>query len=60
MDETTVGICATDEGLTLERVVVGDVADDVARVAPSAVVMPVAELDEDKVLVGMTIVTVLI
>lgn len=54
----TVGICDKDEALTLENVSVEVGADDVARVVPGAVVMPLTELDEeDEVLVGMTIVT---
>lgn len=53
----TVGISDKDEALTLEKVVVENVASDVATVVPDAVVRPVTELDdEDEVLVGMTIV----
>ena len=53
----TVGICDKDEAMTLENVSVEVGADNVARVVPSAVVMPLTELDEeDEVLVGMTIV----
>lgn len=43
---------------TLEKVVVEAVADDVSKVVPGAVVMPVTELgEEDEVIVGTTIVT---
>jgi len=54
----TVGICDKDEALTLEEVVVDNVANDVVSAVPGAVLRLVTELDdEDEVLVGITIVT---
>jgi hypothetical protein len=54
----TVGICDMDEALTLEKVVVDNVANDVASAVPDAVVKLVTELDDEgEVLVGITIVT---
>lgn len=54
----TVGICDKDEALTLEEVVVDNVANDVVSAVPGAVSRLVTELDdEDEVLVGITIVT---
>jgi hypothetical protein len=58
MDEMTVGIWDKDEVPTLEKVVVEAVADDISKVVPGAVVMPVTELgEEDEVIEGTTIVT---
>jgi hypothetical protein len=58
MDEMTVGIWDKDEVPTLEKVVVEAVADNVSKVVPGAVVMPVTGLgEEDEVIVGTTIVT---
>lgn len=55
-----VGICVMAEVLKLEKVVVEDVVEEIAKDVPEATEPLVTELKADEALVGMTIVTTVV